>query len=324
MISKLFSREPDMRVYFATDIHGSETCWRKFLNSGKHYEANVMVLGGDMTGKALVPIVQDGKDHWHATLLENRREFESEDEVKEFEESVMRRGYYPFRTDPDQMSELSGSEELRDELFHKEMLGTVERWMRMADEKLDGTGIDCFVSPGNDDQFEVDEIISEARRVRLAEGQVVEFGDFQMVSTGWSNRTPWDTYREEDEDDLAERLRKMTSQVTAPPEKTIYNFHCPPYGSGLDDAPEIDENMRPKHGGRSLIPVGSKAVREAIEEGQPALSLHGHIHEAKGNTRIGRTLCINPGSSYEQGQLLGAVVNLDGGKKVKRFVLTSG
>jgi Icc-related predicted phosphoesterase len=324
MISKLFSREPDMRVYFATDIHGSETCWRKFLNSGKHYEANVMVLGGDMTGKALVPIVQDGKEHWHATLLENRREFESEDEVKEFEESVMRRGYYPFRTDPDQMSELSGSEELRDELFHKEMLGTVERWMRMADEKLDGTGIDCFVSPGNDDQFEVDEIISEAKRVRLAEGQVVEFGDFQMVSTGWSNRTPWDTYREEDEDDLAERLRKMTSQVTAPPEKTIYNFHCPPYGSGLDDAPEIDENMRPKHGGRSLVPVGSKAVREAIEEGQPTLSLHGHIHEAKGNTRIGNTLCINPGSSYEQGQLLGAVINLDGGKKVKRFVLTSG
>jgi uncharacterized protein len=324
MISKLFSREPDTRVYFATDIHGSETCWRKFLNSGKHYEATVMVLGGDMTGKALVPIVEEGQGHWHATLLENRREFESEDEVKEFEESVMRRGYYPFRTDPDQMSELSNSEELRDELFHREMLGTVERWMRMADEKLDGTGIDCFVSPGNDDQFEVDEIISGAKRVRLAEGEVVEFGDFQMVSTGWSNRTPWDTYREEDEDDLAERLRKMTSQVTAPPEKTIYNFHCPPYGSGLDDAPEIDENMRPKHGGRSLVPVGSKAVREAIEEGQPALSLHGHIHEAKGNTRIGNTLCINPGSSYEQGQLLGAVVNLDGGKKVKRFVLTTG
>jgi Icc-related predicted phosphoesterase len=324
MISRLFSREPDMRVYFATDIHGSETCWRKFLNSGKHYEANVMVLGGDMTGKALVPIVQDGKNHWHATLLENRRDFESEDDVKEFENSVMRRGYYPFRTDPDQMSELSESEELRDELFHKEMLGTVERWMRMADEKLDGTGIDCFVSPGNDDQFEVDEIIEGAKRVRLAEGEVVEFGDFQMISTGWSNRTPWDTYREEDEDDLAERLRKMTSQVTTPPEKTIYNFHCPPYGSGLDDAPEIDENMRPKHGGRSLIPVGSKAVREAIEEGQPTLSLHGHIHEAKGNTRIGNTLCINPGSSYEQGQLLGAVVNLDGGKKVKRFVLTSG
>jgi uncharacterized protein len=324
MISKLFSREPDTRVFFATDIHGSETCWRKFLNSGKHYEANIMILGGDMTGKALVPIVEEGPNRWHATLLENRREFESEDEVKEFEDSVKRRGYYPFRTDPDEMGELESDEEMRNELFYKEMLGTIERWMQMADEKLEGTDIECFVSPGNDDQFEVDEIIASAKRVRLAEGKVVEFGDFQMVSTGWSNRTPWDTYREEDEEDLAERLKKMTSQVTAPPERTIYNFHCPPYGSGLDDAPEIDENMRPKHGGRSIVPVGSTAVRDAIKEGQPALGLHGHIHEAKGNTRIGRTLCINPGSSYEQGQLLGAVVNLDGGKKVKRFVLTSG
>jgi uncharacterized protein len=324
MISKLFSREPETRVYFATDIHGSETCWRKFLNSGKHYEAKIMILGGDMTGKALVPIVEEASGRWRATLLENRQEFKSEDEVKEFEESVRRRGYYPFRTTPDEMAELEKDEKLRNELFHTEMLGTVERWMKMADEKLEGTGIECFVSPGNDDQFEVDEIISAARHVRLAEGKVVEFGEFQMVSTGWANRTPWDTYREEDEDKLAERLRKMTSQVSAPPERTIYNFHCPPYNSGIDDAPEITADMRPKDAGRSTVPVGSTAVREVIEEGQPTLALHGHIHEARGNTRIGRTLCINPGSSYEQGQLLGAVVDLDGGKKVKRFVLTSG
>ena len=324
MISRLFLQEPETRVYFATDIHGSETCWRKFLNSGKHYEAKVMILGGDMTGKALVPIVEEGAGRWRATLLENRQEFKSEDEVKEFEESVRRRGYYPFRTTPDEMAELESDENLRNELFHTEMLGTVERWMQMADEKLEGTGIECFVSPGNDDQFEVDEIISAARHVRLAEGKVVEFGEFQMVSTGWANRTPWDTYREEDEDALAERLRKMTSQVSAPPERTIYNFHCPPYNSGIDDAPEITADMRPKDAGRSTVPVGSTAVREVIEEGQPTLALHGHIHEARGNTRIGRTLCINPGSSYEQGQLLGAVVNLDGKGKVKRFVLTSG
>jgi Icc-related predicted phosphoesterase len=324
MISKLFSRSPETRLYFATDIHGSEVCWRKFLNSGKHYEANVMVLGGDMTGKALVPVVDEGSGRWRATLLENRHNFESEEEVKEFEDAVRRRGYYPFRTDPDEIAELESDENLRNELFYTEMLRTIERWMQMADERLEGTGIKCFVSPGNDDQFEVDEIIAKAKRVELAEGEVVEFGDYQMVSTGWSNRTPWDTYREEDEDALGERLKKMIEQVTAPPERTIYNFHCPPYGSGLDDAPELTDDLRPKHGGRSIVPVGSTAVREAIEEGQPALSLHGHIHEAKGNTRIGRTLCINPGSSYEQGQLLGAVVDLDGKSKVKRFVLTSG
>jgi Icc-related predicted phosphoesterase len=324
MISRIFSQNSETRLYFATDIHGSETCWRKFLNAGKHYKANVLVLGGDMTGKALIPIVDQGAGRWHATLLENQQDFGSEDEVKEFEDAVRRRGYYPFRTTPEDMIELESNEQLRDELFHDQMLGTVERWMRMAEERLEGSDIECFVSPGNDDQFEVDEIISAAKRVRLAEGKVIEFGDFQMISTGWANRTPWNTYREEDEDELAKRLQKMTSQVTVPPERTIYNFHCPPYSSGLDDAPEITEDMRPKNAGRSTMPVGSTAVRKAIEEGQPTLALHGHIHEARGNTRIGRTLCINPGSSYEQGQLLGAVVDLDGKKKVKRFVLTSG
>jgi Icc-related predicted phosphoesterase len=64
-------------------------------------------------------------------------------------------------------------------------------------------------------------------------------------------------------------------------------------------------------------------VRTAIEETRPALSLHGHIHEARGHARIGDTLCINPGSAYEQGELLGALIDLSG-KKVKKFVLTSG
>ncbi len=324
MLSKLFSREPETRIFFATDIHGSEVCWKKFLNAGKHYEAKVLILGGDMTGKALVPIVEQGAGRWKAELLENRYDFSSEEEVKEFEQAVGRRGYYPFRTDPDEIAELGKDERLREELFHEKMLGAVERWMQMADEKLGGTDIQCFVSPGNDDQFEVDEIVASAKRVQLAEGRVVEFGDYQMVSTGWANRTPWDTYREEDEEDLKKRLDKMTSQVTAPPEKTIYNFHCPPYGTGLDDAPELTEDLRPKHGGRSIVPVGSTAVKEAIEEGQPALSLHGHIHEARGNTRIGRTLAINPGSSYEQGQLLGAMIDLDGKRRIKRFILTSG
>ena len=49
-----------MRVFFATDIHGSDVCWRKFLNSGKHYDADAIVLGGDMTGKALIPMVDAG------------------------------------------------------------------------------------------------------------------------------------------------------------------------------------------------------------------------------------------------------------------------
>ena len=313
-----------MRLYFATDLHGSETCWRKFLNAGKHYDADVIVLGGDMTGKALVPVIHDGGDRWHATLLENRTELEGEEQVKAFEEAVVRRGYYPFRATPEEVRELHENEERWHALFSDHMLQTVDRWMQIADEKLAGTDIACFVCPGNDDQLEVDEVVLKAKHVELAEGRVVEIDGFQMASTGWSNPTPWETYREEDEPHLGERIHNVVEQVTTPPERTIFSFHCPPYNSKLDEAPELTADMSLKDAGRSTRPVGSTAVREAIEEHQPCLSLHGHIHEARGSTRLGRTLCINPGSSYEQGQLLGAVIDLDGKKKVKKFVLTSG
>ena len=313
-----------MRLFFATDIHGSDVCWRKFLNSGKHYEADVVVLGGDMTGKALVPVVHDGGERWHATLLENRHELNGEAEVAKFEDTVCRRGYYPFRTTREELDELQRDEQRATKLFHDQMLGRIEQWMALADERLAGSGIRCLVCPGNDDQFEVDEIIATAKHLELGEGRVVEIDGFQLASTGWSNPTPWKTYREEEEPKLGERIEAVVSQLTAEPENTIFSLHCPPYGSGLDEAPELTEDMRLKHAGRAPVPVGSKAVREAIERYQPALSLHGHIHEGRGNARIGRTLCINPGSSYEQGELLGAVVDLEQGKKVKRFVLTSG
>jgi uncharacterized protein len=313
-----------VRIFFATDIHGSDTCWRKFLNSGKHYDADAIVLGGDMTGKAVIPMVDAGDGRWYATLLENRHDLNNEDEAREFEEAVRRRGYYPFRTTPDELREFQADDERTTELFHDLMLGRVQSWLDLADERLADTGLRCFVCPGNDDQFDVDEVIASAQRVEACEGRVVEIDGFQLASTGWSNRTPWDTYREEDEPDLAKRIETVVSQVTAPPERTIFGFHCPPHGSGLDEAPELTEDMKLKDAGRAPVPLGSTAVREAIERHQPLLSLHGHIHESRGNTRIGRTLCINPGSSYEQGELLGAVVDLEGGKKVKRFVLTSG
>jgi uncharacterized protein len=313
-----------MRIYFATDVHGSEICWRKFLGAAKHYDAEVLILGGDMTGKALVPVIEDGDGKWHSTLLENKYSLNGEEEVAAFEDRVIKRGYYPFRTNPDELRALSDDEPRWHALFQEKMLGTVEKWMELADERLGGSGIRIICSPGNDDQFEVDDVIEAAKTVELGEGRVLDIDGFQVVSTGWANRTPWDTYREEDEPQLRERIEKAVAGVTATPEKTVFNFHCPPYRSGLDDAPELTEDMRLKDAGRAVVPVGSTAVRGAIEEHQPTLSLHGHIHEARGNCRIGRTLCINPGSSYEQGDLFGAIIDLDGKKKVKRFLLTSG
>ena len=170
---------------------------------------------------------------------------------------------------------------------------------------------------------EVDEIVRSSRRVLLVEGQVTQLDDHhEMIASGWSNRTPWDTHREEDEDQLKARYQAMISKLKDP-HNAIFNIHVPPYKSGLDEAPELDKNLRPVLAGQSLLPVGSTALREAIQKNQPLLGLHGHIHEGRGATRIGKTLCINPGSMYEQGTLLGTLVKL-GKNKIESYVLTTG
>jgi Icc-related predicted phosphoesterase len=310
-------------LFFATDVHGSDICWKKFISAGKFYGADIIVLGGDMTGKAIVPIIHQGGDNWKAVLLEQESMLNGEDQLVEMEQQIKSRGYYPYRTTSNEIAELNREPERVDAIFHTEVLATAQRWLAYADEKLEGTGIRCYVAPGNDDMFELDDLIRTSKHVRLVEGEVTELdGDHEMISSGWSNVTPWHTYREEDEDALRARYDAMLAQLKNP-ENSIFNLHAPPYGTALDDVPELDEDLRPMLGGRSLVPVGSTAVRDVIKEYQPILGLHGHIHEGKGAIRIGRTLCINPGSMYEQGRLLGAVVKL-ARNKIKSYILTTG
>ena len=310
-------------IFFATDIHGSDICWSKFLNAGKFYGADQLVLGGDMTGKAVVPFIHQGGDHYRITLLEQVYDITTDEEMKEMTKRVRSRGYYPYITNPDELIDLQNKPELVHEIFRAEVLRVVQQWMDLADKKLDGTDMKVYCSPGNDDMDEVDAIIRSSRRVLLVEGQVTQLdAHHEMIASGWSNRTPWDTEREEDEDQLAARYEAMISKLKDP-RNAIFNIHVPPYKSGLDEAPELDKDLRPVLAGNSMIPVGSTALRAAIEKTQPLLSLHGHIHEGRGSTRIGKTLCINPGSMYEQGTLLGAIVKLSK-NKIENYVLTSG
>jgi Icc-related predicted phosphoesterase len=310
-------------IFFATDVHGSDICWKKFINAGKFYEADVIILGGDMTGKAIVPIIHQGGDAYKVVLLEQESMLKGQEQVAEMVKKIKSRGYYPYQTTPDEIAELNKNPHRVDEIFAAEVLKTAQQWLDYADEKLEGSGIRCFVSPGNDDMFELDELVRTSKHVQLGEGRVIQLDkEHELISSGWSNITPWRTFREEDEDKLRIRYEAMISQVKDV-QNCIFNIHVPPYNSTLDEAPELTEDLRPKHGGRSIVPVGSRACRAAIEEHQPLLGLFGHIHEAKGTARIGRTLCINPGSMYEQGRLLGALVKLER-NKVKNYVLTTG
>jgi Icc-related predicted phosphoesterase len=310
-------------LFFATDVHGSDICWKKFINAAKFYDAEIIILGGDMTGKAIVPIIHQGGDTYKSVLLEQESMLEGEEQVVEMEKHIKSRGYYPYRTTPEEIKELNENPERVDAIFHSEVLSTAEQWLAYADEKLEGSGIRCYVAPGNDDMFELDDLIRTSRHVEVVEGKVVELDrHHEMISSGWSNITPWHTYREEDDDKLRVRYDAMIAKLKNP-RNSVFNLHVPPYGTTLDDVPELDEDLTPVLGGRSLIPVGSHAVRDVIEEHRPILGLHGHIHEGKGAIRVGKTLCINPGSMYEQGRLLGAVVKL-ARNKVKSYILTTG
>ncbi|MBI3747230.1 MAG: metallophosphoesterase [Chloroflexi bacterium] len=312
-----------MRIFFATDVHGSEVCWRKFLNAGAFHKADVLIMGGDMTGKAMVPIVAT-REGWELSLQEQRHELSTEDELRAMEKRISDRGYYPVRLTGDELDAWSGDSALVDERFRTEILRGVARWMALADERLANTGIRCIVSPANDDMFEIDPIIDRAERVDLGEANAIDLEGMSLVSTGWANPTPWNTYREMPEPELRARIDELVGK--APDSgRAIFNFHAPPHGSNLDNAPKLDANMRYVAGGQALVPVGSRAVRDAILAYRPPLSLHGHIHEGRGAVKLGPTLAVNPGSAYEDGVLQAAIVDLDTRKGVvKRYLLING
>jgi Icc-related predicted phosphoesterase len=312
-----------VRIFFATDIHGSEVCWRKFLNAGAFHKADVLVMGGDMTGKAMVPIVARGSG-WRLELQDQEHLLSTEDELKVMEKRILDRGYYPIRLTADEVAAWDTDPVLVETRFKAEMLAQVGRWMALADERLKGSGRRCIVSPANDDIFELDPIIDAAELVDLGEGNTIELDGFTMVSTGWANTTPWHTYRELPDDELRVKIDELVKPVTDT-KRAIFNFHAPPYGSNLDGAPKLNPDMTYVAGGRAIVPVGSHAIHDAILQYGPVLSLHGHIHEGRGAVKIGRTLAVNPGSTYEDGVLQAAIVDLDPKKgEVKHYLLING
>ena len=312
-----------MKIFFATDIHGSEVCWRKFLNSAAFYKADLVILGGDVTGKAMVPITAHN-GYWQVTWRGQTFKLESKQSLDEMIARIRNSGFYPAMVSPDELSHLGANQAAVGERFEQEMISSLDRWLDMADGKLRGGQIPCILNGGNDDIFEIDNVIESSPCVSFAEGKLMDLDGFSLVSMGWTNPTPWNTYREAAEDKLAEKIEAV-AELVPDMGRAIFNFHAPPYGTGLDEAPALDDSLRPMHGGAVMKPVGSTAVRDAIGKHQPMLSVHGHIHESRAIKRLGRTLAINPGSVYGDGVLQGAVLDLDAKKgKVSRYLLVNG
>jgi Icc-related predicted phosphoesterase len=313
-----------VRFFYATDVHGSERCFRKFLNAGAFYEADAILLGGDLTGKAIVPLVASNGGYQGHFLGEPFRVEEGE-EADELERRIANTGYYAWRCAEEENAAVEGDPAAQHELFTRLIVERVAGWMALAAERLAPAGISCYVNAGNDDPPEIDAALEAAEWVHFLEGRVVELPDgTQVASCGYANMTPWACPRDVEEEELARRLEEVIGRLSDP-RAAVFNFHCPPYDTGIDSGPKLGEDFRVTAGagGIEMVPVGSKACRAAIERHQPLLGLHGHLHESRGTFELGRTLCINPGSEYTEGVLRGALIELDGGK-VKSHQFTVG
>ncbi|MBI3023257.1 MAG: metallophosphoesterase [Thaumarchaeota archaeon] len=314
------------RIFMCTDLHGSDRCFRKLTNAARLYEARVLVLGGDITGKVLVPVVRQPDGTYKCDYGGEHLVLKSNDELDKTINNIRDSGYYPYVTEPKEVEELSAKPELVHQLFIKLMKESLEGWLKLAEERLKSPlKIRLFISPGNDDYFEIDEVLNSSTFVINPEEKVVDIdGEHEMITLGYTNHTPWNSPREVDEEVLEQKIEKMASQVKDM-KKAIFNLHVPPIDTLIDQAPKLDANFKPVVSGGTLVMIsaGSSAVRSSIEKYQPLVGMHGHIHESRGTVKIGRTMCFNPGSEYNSGILRGLLCDLEG-DSMKSYLLTSG
>ncbi|TMB49391.1 MAG: metallophosphoesterase [Chloroflexi bacterium] len=305
------------KIFFATDLHGSSRCFRKFLNAGPVYSADVLVLGADLAGKAIQSIVRGLNGRWRCTFIGTQYDVAEGQELTDLEKLIEDHGYYPYRAEPGELEARRDAGSL-DELFLSLMRVRLEEWLELADQRLRPLGLPMYVMLGNDDPPELQALLDQSPWATPAEGHVLRIdGEHELLSWGYSNITPWNSHREQTEEQLSTTLRGLATTLRDPA-RSVFNVHVPPLGTGLDEAPVLDENLRVVQvlGQVKFAAVGSSAVRDVLTEVQPLLSLHGHIHESAAMRRLGRTLAINPGSDYGTGVLNGALVTLEADKIV--------
>jgi Icc-related predicted phosphoesterase len=326
MMFKRAPKEPQVTVFYVTDLHGSQVAYRKFLNAAQAYRVDALICGGDVAGKQMYPIVPDSSGVQSVELDGRAHRLDSPDALAEAKAAIGSRGGYGVELSRDQANALAKDEAGRDALFTRLVQERLVEWIELAEERLNGSDVKVYVTGGNDDSIAMLQPLVDAgsERVIASEDRVVDVCGYPMVSLGWSNRTPWDTPRETDEDKLSEMLASAVGRLDGY-DRAIFNLHVPPKDSSLDTCAVLDTTKWPPEpvfvgGEPQTFGAGSTAVDAIIRECQPMLSLHGHIHESAGVKKIGRTTCINPGSDYTDGTLRGAIIALraDSVKGVQR------
>jgi len=327
-----------LKIFFVSDIHGSDTAFRKFLAALRIYNVNVGILLGDLCGKMINPILIRPDKTYTCEFMGQRIIARTPDELAQLQKRIASTGNYYVILEPEEMEELKAEgktidgridAQVRkihlgagkiDEMFVRLVVERLKLWNGLMEERLRGSEGRVYIAPGNDDLLEINEVLDKFTYAVHTDDRKVDVDGYEMITLSWSNPTPWDTPRECSEEELAKKIARLVSSVSNM-EKCIFNFHVPPYGTMLDVAYKLSKDLVPSV--NETANVGSTAILEAINKHQPLLGLHGHIHESRANQLVGRTTCVNPGSEYSEGILRGVIITLDDAK-VKNVQFTSG
>lgn len=308
-----------IRIFFVTDLHGSELCFRKFISAVSVYNADVAIALGDLAGKMIVPIFDNGNGTHDCNFLGQDIHLNNKTELDAQLTKINAIGFYPYLTDRKEADHLRSNQDEVMTIFHRLINERLQHWVELADEKLKDSKSLIFMAPGNDDPLEMDPILEKSKVMKPCTMRKVDVLGYEMITIAHTSPTPWDTPREWNEEEMAKNIDALAKPIKNM-ERAIFNFHDPPYGTMLDYAPKL-RDMRQSAG--EVEHVGSKAVAEKIKQYQPFLGLHGHIHESRAAQKIGRTFCVNPGSEYGEGVLRGVILTL-ADTKMKSYVFTSG
>lgn len=302
------------------DVHGSTHLWTKWIKTPEHYDVDVIMLCGDLTGKSLTPLVEQNDGSYTTYYFDKEWNLKNETEIKEMEDKIASAGGYSIRCTKSEMDELKSNPVKVDEIMEERIEKRMKEWLNLLVERINTDEVSVVVMPGNDDTKNIDSIIKSYDDVIYPLKKVVDIDGFELISMDYSSPTPWDTPRETSEEGLKKKIEKEVDRLSDP-KRSIFNFHCPPYNTDLDKAPELTEDKEiVTTGGEPEVEyVGSKSVREMEEKYQPVLGLHGHIHESHGEDKINETLILNPGSEYNKGILRGFVVNLSQKKGIESY-----
>jgi len=262
-----------------------------------------------------MPIAKQSDGSYLAAQSGETTRLSSKEEVEEYSRRVTNMGFYPTVMSEDDFQEIKNDPDKQHQLFKKLVVERVAEWSEISGEKLKGTGIPLISAPGNDDFFEIDDVLNNSPHVQYHDMEITELEGYEVLHCGGSTKTPWDTEREYTEEEYQSKFEQLNAKVKDM-NRCIYNVHVPPYGTVLDSCPKLDENLKVVFdmGNPVSMHAGSKALNDSIEKHQPLLGIHGHIHEGRGKINIGRTVCVNPGSVYPEGILQGALIKIKGDK----------